>query len=158
MMSEKQDDLQDSWQNIFWKSHKYNERTKIKSGTYLNSFCPHCLKELTIGNKLYIELVRLTGETGQLALSPYLNSFEHFTTIKLTESEEAKDFRCPHCHKSLVVTTRKCAICKSSAASFLIGSPTLKVPFFICTKISCHWHALSPEHEKLIMIEDSDEW
>jgi len=49
-MTEKDKGKGQSWEELFWKSHKYNERVNIKSGSYLRSFCPHCEKELTRNN------------------------------------------------------------------------------------------------------------
>ncbi len=149
---------QDTWEGLFWRQHKYNERVKIKSGTYLKSYCPYCSKELTKDSKLILEFLSPQDRIGQIELSPYLNVFEHRTDLNLQEGTELSDLRCPLCHTSLVITEKKCARCKSNVASILIGSTTLRVPFYICMRLGCHWHSLSPEREKRIMLEESDEW
>lgn len=149
---------EDSWESMFWKSHKYNERLKIKSGTFLNSFCPHCNKELTSDNMLQLIVVNCDGTEGKLELSPYLNQFDKKTDIQLPEDKEVKDLKCPHCHKSLILESSLCGKCKSHVAGFLVGSANAKVPFLLCMKYGCHWHTLSKEGSDSIILDDSDEW
>ncbi|MBU0690726.1 hypothetical protein KKC97_04380 [bacterium] len=151
-------DQKDSWEGMFWKAHKYNERVKIKSGTFLNSFCPHCGKELTSHNILELEVVNAEGKQGKLELSPYLNQFDLKTDIQTPDDQEVQDLKCPHCHESLVVEGGLCSICKSHIAGFQIGSANAKVPFFICMKKGCHWHSLSRDDSDTIILDDSDEW
>jgi hypothetical protein len=151
-------DQKDSWEGMFWKSHKYNERINIKSGTFLNSFCPHCNHELTYDNVLSLIVVNADGTEGRLELSPYLNQFDQKTDIQLPEGKEVREVKCPHCLKSLVVEGHFCDKCKSHVASFLIGSSNAKVPFYICLKMGCHWHSLSKDDSESIILDDSDEW
>ncbi|MBU1919808.1 hypothetical protein KKG66_03110 [bacterium] len=151
-------DQKDSWEGMFWKAHKYNERVKIKSGTFLNSFCPYCGAELTADNMLQLIVVNEDGTEGKLELSPYLNQFDQKTDIQLPGGKEVKDLKCPHCNKTLVVDDIQCGKCKSHVASFLIGSANAKVPFYICMKVGCHWHSLSRADSDSIILDDSDEW
>ena len=120
-MTNKNGDTSQSWENVFWSSRKYNERIKIKSGFFLHSFCPFCLQALTKENLLSLEVVNKEGEVGMLELSPYLNTYNRQTDIKLTEGEEVEDMRCPHCHKSLKVEGKTCGLGDARVASFLIG-------------------------------------
>ena len=146
------------WEEVYWESHKYNERVKLKSGTYLYAVCPFCSKELTSQNKLMIEIVNPDGEVGELAISPYLNVYEHKTELHLPEGKEVKDIRCPFCHDSIIREDVKCSLCGSPAATFLIKLSNSKVPFNICSRVGCVWHSISQEDENKIILEDSDEW
>jgi hypothetical protein len=157
-MKKKTDDNLNRWENLVWEPHKYNERKKIKSSTYLRSFCPHCNKKLTQGNILTLDIIGQNEEKGKIELSPYLNVFDHHTDITIPEGKEIKDLLCPFCHKSLRVNNKKCDRCDSNVASFNVGSTIFKVPFFICMRLGCHWHAISPEHTQQIILEDSNEW
>ncbi len=157
-MSKQQHDQEERWEDVFWKSRKYNERQKIKSGFYLHSFCPFCKKELTEEHDLSLEVVNQNGEVGILHLNPYLNSYEHKTDIKLSAGEEARDLRCPHCHQSLKVEGKKCGLGDARVAGFLIGVSNSKVPFYICMRVGCPWHAIDPDDESKIILDSSDEW
>ena len=157
-MAKKSKDDTGRWEEHYWDSHNYNYRKNIKSGTYLHSYCPFCSKEITRGNALPFEVVNQDGEVGIVELSPYLNTFQRHTDIRLSEGEDVKDLRCPHCHKSLKVEGMKCGHGDLHVASFLVGISNSKVPFFICMKVGCTWHAISPEDESKIILDDSDEW
>ena len=146
------------WLQIFCQSHKYNVRTKITSGTYLHSYCPHCQKELTEGNVLKLAVINQAGEKGIVELSPYLNVYERHTDITLPEGEEARDLRCPHCRKSLKVKNKRCGLGDSNVAGFLVGISNVKVPFLICMRIGCPWHAIASEDQDKIILDESDEW
>ena len=74
-MTEKKPKRGKSWEHLAWNSHKYNERIKVKSGTYFRSFCPHCGKELTRKNMILFDAVKQSGETGNVELSAYLNTY-----------------------------------------------------------------------------------
>ncbi len=148
----------ESWEGLYWDSHKYNDRRKIKSGTYLHSFCPFCSKEITSENVLLLEIVTPDDVVGLLELSPYLNVFERKTNIHIPDGSELKDLRCPHCHASLKVAGKQCGLGDSSVASFLVGVSNTKVPFYVCMKIGCHWHAIDPEDQDKILLDGSDEW
>ena len=157
----KQPDKKDKskgWRDLYWKSHKYNERVKIKSGTYLDSFCPFCEKELTKENELLLEVVNPDDQSGAVSLSPYLNVFERNTHLHLPKGKNVKDVKCPHCHESLVREDVLCGICASPSASFMVRVSTEKVPFYICTKVGCTWHSISNEDESKLILDDSDEW
>jgi hypothetical protein len=136
----------ESWEDLFWEPHKYNERIKLKSGTYLHSTCPHCDGELTKKDVLTLEVINPENEIGIIELSPYLDSFERKTNIKLPDNKEVIDLRCPLCHKSLVIK------------KFWVSAASIKVPFYICTRSGCQWHAISAEEENKILLDNSDEW
>jgi len=157
-MTEKKRKDDQNWKDMFWKSYKYNERTKIKSGTYLHSFCPYCQKELTDGNVLSLNVIKSDGQEGKMDLSPYLNTYTRDTDIKFAEGEEMHDLLCPHCKRSLKVKGKKCGLGDSHVASFLIGISNIKVPFYICMRTGCRWHAIYPEDESKIILDGSDEW
>lgn len=157
-MTIEKDGKKESWENLFWEPHKYNERIKLKSGTYLHCICPHCNGELNKKQVLVLEIISSENDIGNIDLSPYLDSFERKTDIKLPEDIEIKDLRCPQCHKSLIVNDQYCRLCKSKIACFLIRTANKMVPFYICTQSDCHWHALSAEDENQLLLDDSDEW
>ncbi len=157
-MTDKPRGQRDSWEDIFWEPHKYNERRKLKTGLYLRSFCPHCNKELMRNDMIHLEVVSPSDETGWIELSPYLNVFSRKTDIKLPGGQEVKDLLCPHCHHTLLIDGKCCGVCKSHVASFLIGVSNAKVPFLICLREGCHWHAVSPDDETEIILDDSQEW
>ncbi|MBN2366533.1 MAG: hypothetical protein EH225_11455 [Calditrichaeota bacterium] len=146
------------WFQLFCQKHKFNVRTRITSGAYLHSYCPHCQKELTEGNVLKLEVINPAGETGIVELSPYLNVYERKTDIALPEGEEVRDLRCPYCHKSLKLKGRKCGLGDSSVAGFLVGVSNVKVPFLICMRIGCPWHTIASEDQDKIILDESDEW
>lgn len=151
-------DKKESWEKLFWEPHKYNERIKLKSGTYLHSTCPHCNGELTKKQILTLEVISSENKMGIIELSPYLDSFERKSNIKLPDYTEVKDLRCPICHKSLVIKKQRCGLCDSKIAGFLVGTSNTKVPFYICTRSGCQWHAISNEGENQILLDNSDEW
>lgn len=157
-MTDKNQKDDQNWVDVFWKSHKYNERTKIKSGAYLHSYCPHCGKELTSGNMLVVKVVNKDGHEGLIELSPYLNTYKHNTDIKLTKGEEVSEMLCPHCKKSLKVVGKKCGLGDSHVACILIGISNTKVPFYLCMRTGCPWHGIDPEDESKIILDGSDEW
>jgi len=157
-MSDNPKKIPDNWENMFWDAHKYNERKKIRTGTYLHSYCPMCQKELTEGNILKLEVINQEGEHGFVELSPYLNVYERKTNISLPQGKEAKDLRCPHCHKSLRVKNKRCGLGDGHVASFLVGISNTKVPFLICMRVGCPWHAIAPGDQDKIILDDSDEW
>lgn len=64
----------------------------IESGTFLNSYCPHCNKSLLEDNMLKLKVYN--GKEGFLMLSPYLNVFTTKSTIFLEEDKSLKDVRC----------------------------------------------------------------
>jgi len=157
-MVDRKKDMEDGWEGIFWESHKYNERKRLKTGSYLRSFCPHCEKELTSDNFIKLEVVRPDDEIGILALSAYLNVFDKKTDIKIPEGEEVKDLRCPHCHRSLKIEGQKCGNGDAHVAGFLIAISNTKIPFMICMRAGCHWHAISVDGKNQIILDDSHEW
>lgn len=156
MAKQKNDEA--SWEKLFWKSHKYNERKRLKTGTYLHAFCQHCSKELTKDDILLLDVTSPDDKLGHVELSPFLNIFELRTDIILHERKELKDIRCPHCNKSLIVLDRNCDLCGSHTAKYLVRISHKKIPFHICLKVGCHWHSLSLEDEEQIILEESDEW
>lgn len=145
-------------EGMFWDSHKYNVRGKLKSGSYLCSFCPYCDRELTRDNMIHFEVVGPNGQSGRLELSAYLNVFDRKTDIKIPKGQEIKELRCPHCHHSLVVEGRRCGFGDAHVAGFLIGVSNTKVPFLICMREGCHWHAIASDDEDRIILDDSNEW
>ena len=135
-----------------------NDREIIATGTYLNSFCPHCKKSLIENNMLKFVVTKDDVEEGFLLLSPYFNVFSHKSTIRLPEKLTVKDIKCWHCNKSLMVKETKCLECGSETAKVLVAAMSKMIDFHICSKKGCTWHGLSDEDLQYIIFEDTEEW
>ncbi len=130
----------------------------MASGSFLQSYCPHCKHTLINHCSLTFTVVGRGGEEGMLLLSPYLNVFTNSSTIEIPHGEEVKDLRCPHCDHSLLEKLKKCERCGSRIAKITVGAMHKLITFFICLRKGCTWHGISGEDTKLIMLEDSQEW
>lgn len=128
----------------------------IESGTFLQSYCPHCRKSLIENDMLKLKIIN--GEEGFLLLSPYLNSFTSKSTIFLPEDKAVTDIKCFHCDTSLVDEERNCGSCNSPIAKINVSASTKLIDFYICTKKGCKWHGLSEDDLYSIKLEESDEW
>jgi hypothetical protein len=128
----------------------------IESGTFLQSYCPHCRKSLHENDMLKLKIIN--GEEGYLLLSPYLNSFTSKSTIYLPEDKAVSDIKCFHCDTSLVETEKTCGKCDSPIAKINVSAYTKLIDFYICTKKGCRWHGLSADDLYSIKLEESDEW
>lgn len=128
----------------------------LESGTFLNSYCPHCHKSLIEDNMLKLKIHN--GEEGFLLLSPYLNVFTSKSTIFLEEDKTLKDIRCWHCNKSLIPVNKSCGKCGSDVVKIEVTARTKLVDFYICTKKGCRWHGLSEDDYYDIRLQDSLEW
>lgn len=132
------------------------EQEIIRTGTFLQSYCPHCRKSLIENDMLKLKIIN--GEEGFLMLSPYLNSFTSKSTIFLPEDKTVTDIRCFHCNTSLVVKDKTCGKCGSPVSMIQVSASTKLINFYICTKKGCKWHGLSEEDLYSIKLEESDEW
>jgi hypothetical protein len=135
-----------------------NDREIIMSGSYLQSFCPHCKKSLIENNMLKFKIVKDNGEDGYLILSPYLNVFTHKSTIRLPEKKAVKEIKCWHCDSNLFESKKKCPLCNSKVARIAVAAMSRMIDFYVCSKKGCTWHGLSDEDLKYIIFEDSEEW
>ncbi|MEN8224593.1 MAG: hypothetical protein ABFS05_04460 [Bacteroidota bacterium] len=135
---------------------KDEKKEIIESGTFLNSYCPHCHKSLIEDNMLKLKI--RNGEEGFLMLSPYMNVFTTKSTIFLEEDKTLKDVRCWHCDKSLIPEKKSCGKCGSNIVKIAVGARTKLIDFYICTKKGCRWHGLSEDDFFDIRIQDSLEW
>jgi len=134
-----------------------DERQEIlESGTFLNSYCPHCSKSLIENSMLKLKIHN--GEEGFLLLSPYLNIFTSKSTIFLEEDKPLKDVRCWHCDTSLIPEEKQCEKCGSDVVRIEVGARTKLIEFYICTKKGCRWHGLSGDDYFDIRLQDSMEW
>jgi len=128
----------------------------IESGSFLNTYCPHCHKTLIEDDMLKLKITN--GEEGILMLSPYLNVFSSKSTIFLPEDKAVKDLKCPHCDTSLLESQKSCESCNSPIARISVSARTKLIDFFICTKKGCKWHGLNEGDYYDIRLEDSLEW
>ncbi len=140
------------------KAKEEGHKEVLESGSFLQSYCPHCKKSLIEDDMLKIKIVKKEGETGFMHLSPYLNVFSSKSTIFLPEDQNVGDIKCCHCSKSLMVTDTSCGRCGTQVARILVGARTKMIEFFICAKKGCTWHGLSKEDLDEIRLEDSIEW
>jgi len=138
--------------------HNYNERTVIKSGSYLSSFCPHCNTSLIRESMIHLDIVNVDGAKGWVELNPHLNVFEHTSDTRLPEGREVKDLLCPHCHRSLKIEGKKCEFGDSHVAMILVGISSVRVPYYFCMRIGCRWHRIDPDDEHKIILDESMEW
>lgn len=130
----------------------------IRTGTFLHSYCPHCKNTLIENNMIKFKIARTDGETGYLLLSPYLNIFTTESTVQIPDKTQVNDIRCWHCDTSLIVPDDQCPRCGSHTVKISVAAMSKMVEFFICSQKGCHWHGLSDNDLKQIMLEDSEEW
>jgi len=148
----------DRWEDLLWQQHRYNDRTVLKSGSYLHSFCPHCSESLMRNDMIHLETTTAAGQDGWLELSPYLNVFERRSDVQIRDGEAVADLRCWHCHRSLRVEGRSCGFGDDRVACLLVGISTARVPFFFCLKVGCRWHRIDPDDVPRLILDDSQEW
>ncbi|UCG27441.1 MAG: hypothetical protein JSV24_10765 [Bacteroidales bacterium] len=129
----------------------------IRSGTFLQSYCPHCKKSLIEEGSIKFKVKR-GKEKGFIMLSPYLNIFTSRSTILLPEDQIIEDISCPKCNKSLVLKDQKCGECASEIFQIEISARKKLIDFYICSRKGCRWHGLSREDLNEIRLEDSKEW
>ncbi len=146
------------WEDLAWRRTRYNDRTVLKSGSFLNTFCPHCGQSLLHEGMVRLETVTAEGVEGCLELSPYLNVFERRSDIHIPEGQEVKDLRCSRCHASLKAEGRVCGDGQSAVACVLVGISSIRVPFFFCMREGCRWQLIDPDDEHKIILDDSREW
>ncbi len=142
----------------YMKNKRYNDRINLKTGTFLHTYCPKCGAGLIEDNEIRLIAVSRTGEEGSLELSPYLNVFEHRTSMDVQPREELAEIRCPHCRASIVHPEVKCGYCESHTAELSVAAVHLRVPFLICMKEGCRWHGITPEDEQTLIRDSCDEW
>ncbi len=128
----------------------------IETGTYLQTYCPHCKKSLIDNQQLKLKIIN--GDTGFLLMSPYLNVFSSKSTIVLPEDKKVTDIQCYHCDKSLLSETCNCQECGSPAAKLSVSARSRLVDFYFCSKKGCKWHSISEDALNDIRLEDSLEW
>jgi hypothetical protein len=138
------------------KDETGEEKETIESGSFLQTYCPHCNKTLIDGDKLKLKIKG--QENGYLMLSPYLNNFTLESTIEVPEDKTLEDLLCFHCETSLIKKEKKCESCGSPSIRVNIGARTKLLDFYICTKVGCKWHGLNENDLFDIRLEDSLEW
>lgn len=138
---------------------KDEEKEIIETGSFLNSYCPHCKKSLIEKDMLKLKIVDYKKkESGFIMLSPYLNVYSAKSTIFLKEDKPLSEIKCFHCDTSLMVKDKLCELCHSSIAKISIGARSRLIDFYICSKKGCKWHGLSENDLYDIRLENSMEW
>lgn len=140
------------------KPEPSGDKEVLESGTFLNSYCPHCKMSLISDNKIIFKVEKNDGSKGILFLSPYLNVFTHASTIKLMEKSNVSDIKCIYCDHSLVHESKSCPECGSLLARINVSAMRRLIDFYFCTQKGCRWHGLSDEDLNFIRLEDSQEW
>jgi len=130
----------------------------LETGSFLQSYCPHCMKSLIENDMLKLKIINLNEEEGYIMLSPYLNVFSSKSTIYLPEDKNISNIICFHCDKSLIVKNGKCERCGTAMAKILVSARTKMIDFYICSRKGCTWHGLSKKDLEEIRLEDSMEW
>jgi len=134
------------------------EKTELmRTGTFLQTYCPHCKKSLIEEGAVKLKIDRGDKE-GYLMLSPYLNVFTSRSTIRLTEDQILANIRCFHCDQSLETTDVECGECGSRVARMVVGATSRLLDFYVCSRKGCTWHGLSREDMNDIRLEQSLEW
>lgn len=129
-----------------------NERGRVSPGTELSTFCPYCHQGLNIYDpdtgKIWLRLsVRFNAEKNLLFLSPQLDVFERRSPLALEDGQVMNDILCPLCGISLLEHEGHCGDCGSPVAKLLISTHSRPIPFYICSRVGCHWHGLSLKDE-----------
>ncbi len=130
----------------------------IKSGAFLQTFCPHCRKTLLENNLVRLKINSKDNEIGYIMLSPYLNIFTSISTIFLHEDKVINDILCPSCDVSIIEEVIKCEKCNSPVAKINVVARTKFVDFYICSRKGCQWHGINKQDLHNIELEDSLEW
>ena len=143
---------------IHKKTEADEHKEVIETGSFLRSYCPHCMKSLIEDDMLKLKIVNHENETGYVMLSPYLNVFSSKSNIYLPEDKNISDIKCFHCEKSLIVDNGKCEKCGTAIAKILVSVRTNMIEFYICSRKGCTWHGLSKKDIEDIRLEDSVEW
>lgn len=130
----------------------------ITSGTYLKAYCPHCSTSFINDDVLELTIVDNNGDIGHLLLSPYLNVFNHKSSIVVPKRTEARDVRCSNCDKTIIIDEKECHDCGARVIKFKVEAVSRLIDFYICAREGCNWHGLSQEDLDDIMLEDSREW
>lgn len=134
------------------------EKEIIKSGNFLQTYCPECNKSLIKNNVIKLRVINNLDESGTLFLSPYLNVFTLKSTVFLHEDQVIKDLKCIHCDTSLIVDDIVCVNCNSPVAKLKVSARTKLIDFYLCSKKGCKWHGLNKKDLHDIDLEDSLEW
>ncbi len=137
------------------KVEPLGDKELLESGSFLNSYCPHCKMSLNTENKIIFKIVRDDDSNGILYLSPYLNDFTHSTSIKLREKSNVKDVKCIYCDHSLVHHEKHCPKCESYLVQINVSAMRRLIDFYFCSRKGCRWHGLSDEDLNYIRLEDS---
>jgi ssDNA-binding Zn-finger/Zn-ribbon topoisomerase 1 len=135
-----------------------SEKEVLPTGTFLQSYCPHCQRSLIDRNSIKFIVVNKSGREGDLMINPYLNVFTNRSTIEIPEGEQVRDLKCPHCRHSLIEKGRRCDKCGSPTAKITVSAMQKLISFYVCLRKGCFWHGLSDKDTKLIILEDSPEW
>lgn len=132
-----------------------NQKEFVQTGTKLKVSCPRCHANLVHGEDLLLHARNADGRLFVVRLSPLLNVFTCECSIFLSEGEEVADMICPKCDQSLWLDGKHCDACGARAARMRVGAAVQEVDFYICMRNRCHWHGLSTEDRRRIILDES---
>ncbi len=129
------------------------ERQILRTGTFLQTSCPHCGADLVDQRWIYLRIIAPGNEVGELKLSPRFNVFEKESTIDLPPGEEVQDLQCPHCGASLLADPDRCEICDAPVARVRVEAVRVGFNLLFCTRVGCRWHGLPNEDRARIDLD-----
>jgi hypothetical protein len=127
----------------------------LRTGTYCHTYCPACGADLIENLRINFLVTTATGEAGRMKLSPRFNVFEESATIELVTGTVVADLRCPHCEASLLVPDKQCSECGATALKLRISAVHQDFDLYLCTKVGCHWHDVSDDDRRRLVLEQS---
>ena len=127
----------------------------LRTGTYLHAYCPVCGVDLVEDRLINFEVTTKSGEEGVLKLSPRFNVFDKDSDVAIEHGTEVEDLRCPRCHTSLISPDMNCGICSGRTVRVRISAIHLDFDLYLCARIGCHWHGVSDEDRRRLILEQS---
>jgi hypothetical protein len=132
-----------------------DEPKLLRTGTYLHAYCPVCGVDIVEDRLISFEVTTKSGEVGVLKLSPRFNVFDKDSNVAIEHGDEVEDLRCPRCHASLIVPEMTCDTCGACAVKVRISAIHLDFDLYLCARIGCHWHGVSDEDRRRLILEQS---
>jgi len=132
-----------------------NQKEFVQTGTRLKVSCPRCQADLVHGEDLLLHARNADGRLFVVRLSPVLNVFTSECSIFLSEGEEVADMICPRCDQSLWLDGKHCDACGARAVRLRVRAAAEEVDFYICMRNQCHWHGLSTDDRRRIILDET---
>lgn len=126
----------------------YEGAVKLREGTFLHFYCPHCYAYLIRNGVVVLNIMDQEGDRGELHLGPRFCEYTHITTLEIIEGWTVSDISCPHCLETLIERDRYCQAhdCGAIMAKMVAVSINQLFPFSICTRKGCTYHTIGKLH------------